>query len=266
MSRENRAGASQRGVTAFAGLLLEGWQSSHRTVGEIMSGVQRGIAMGLLVLMTASCAPAPGDGEEPEPTVTFDRAVEQLIEALKKAAPEGVTCDVHPTTPKELGWTAAADTPAWTLTLWTPSGAARAFGLLPRKGTYYPIEDKWPQLITIDAHLVIVSGPQPEVALTLEAMEEAQPLLNTAAASINSAAQGEEIPAAEWPKGLTDVRRVVKYAHYLEVELAPGQTLDENAIRALGRAAVAYRVRPMNGPPPAHTVEVWAKADAPSAD
>ncbi len=218
--------------------------------------MHRAIWIGLVAIgLLAGGARAQDSGKRAK-RVTFEKAVERLVSAVRKAAPKGVTCEVKTTTPKELGWKAPKDTPARTLTIWTPSGGAVAFGLMPREGTLEPIRKKWPRLVAVGKHIVVVEGPQPQVAMTLDAMEKAQQLLGQASAPIYKAAEGEEVQPKHRPEALAAAKKVVKYPHYLGVDLAPGQTLDEKAVRAMGYTAVAYRIVPDKGPPPAPIVKV----------
>lgn len=224
--------------------------------------MQRAISTGLALLVMAGGAMAQESGK-PVKRVTFEEAVERLVSAVRKAAPKGVRCEVKAAAPKDLGWKAPKDTPARTLTIWTPSGGAMAFGIMPRQGTLEPILQKWPRLVAIGKHVVVVEGPQPEVAMTFEAMEKAQQLLGQASAPIYKAAEGEEVQPKHRPAALAAAKKVVKFPHYLSVDLAPGQTLDEKAVRAMGYSAVAYRVVPEKGPPPAPIVKVFPKRKSP---
>jgi hypothetical protein len=222
--------------------------------------VQRAIWTGLaLVALGVSISTAQDSGKRAK-RVTFDVAVERLVSAVRKAAPKGVRCEIKTAAPEALGWKAPKNTPARVLTIMTPSGGAVAFGLMPRKGTLEPIQKKWPRLVAIGKRLVVVEGPQPEVAMTMDAMEKAQQLLREATAPIYKAAEGDEVQPKHRPETLAAAKKVVKYPHYLGVDLAPGQTLDEKAVRAMGYTAVAYRVVPEKGPPPAPIVKVLTEA------
>jgi hypothetical protein len=209
------------------------------------AGMRAAIA---LALLTAAVVIA-----QEEPPV-FDEAVKAVTEAVKQAAPERVRVDVEETTVEALGWRASrARCPARVLSIMTPSGAARAFGLLPREGTYTPLAGETQQLITIGPDLVIVLASRaPATALTLEAVEAARPLLDRASRPLFALDElpgaPPEVDARAFVRGT--IERVDAHPYYLAVDLARGGSVDLAAAWRAGQRALVWTVRGEGFVPP----------------
>lgn len=178
---------------------------------------------------------------------TFEQAAEALAARVREAAP-GLHVELNRASPEDLGWRAARPrTPARALVIMAPSGAARAYGLLPRAGTYTPEPDGPAQFVAVGPDLVVVGAHQLlQVALTPDALEAARPALERASAPLRAweeAAPGEVDTA--FVRGR--VERAVKRPHSVEVDVAPGGQVDLPAAWKAGHGAVVYRVLRADG-------------------
>lgn len=204
----------------------------------------------------AFASPVFAQGEE-RPVPAFQEAVDALVEAMRQAAPEGVTIEVNEALPVDLGWRSSQpDAPARAIVVMAPSGAARVFGLMPREGTYTPDPEGRPQVVTLGPALVVVGASQLlQVAMTLEEMQAAKPALDAASAPITAWQEEQEADVSTaFARG--EIARIVSYAHHVEVDLKAGGSVDLPAAWKAGHTAIVHRVLSKDGTFVAPTISI----------
>jgi hypothetical protein len=204
----------------------------------------------LLVALGAALVTAAARAQEEAAMRPFPQAVEALADAVRKAAPDGVTVTLEEATPAVLGWRASREgAPARVLTIMARSGVSRSYGLLPAEGEYTPLPDRPALVVTVGPDLAVVQAAgHGHAAATLDAVEAARPLLDRAAAPIDAweaEEAGRQVEAKTFVTGA--VERVVVHPHYVALDVAHGGSVDRSAAWRAGQRALVWRVLASDG-------------------
>jgi hypothetical protein len=208
-----------------------------------------------LVVLLSFVTPAVGQ----DPDEVFQRAVEETVEAIRAGAPDGMTVELDPASPRDFGWRSSEgnDLPAFRMVVWAPNGGVRALGFLPLRGVYTArdLDVYRPNLVTVGPEFLVVEGPAPEVAMDWESMATARAQIEEALAPLAEWSAGGPLDLRELPRSWPRFRFVVRFPHYYDGELSrsPDGVLDLSEGWPEGVLAIAYRFIP-DGPLPPPTI------------